>query len=173
MTAKRAPARSAAASAAPASPLVNATLLAVAASYALWLLVARGRVSWPPSDLIASLYTLAGCLALIGPVVLIRRLGPESGVGDTLWMVGGLLAWVFNLAAVIRGEGRLATIATPIASSTMGLVILAVLIASWRRHGTTRSWSWTNVTGWVLGVFWVGLAGATLLPGNPLRLALR
>ena len=173
MTTKRASARPAAIAASPASPLVNATLLAAAASYALWILVARGRVSWPPSDLIASVYTLVGCLALVGPVVLVRRLAPESGVGDTLWMVGGLLTWVFNLAAIIRGESRLATIATPIASSTMGLVILAVMIASCRTRGGARSWSWTNVTGWGLGVFWVGLAGATLLPGNPLRLALR
>ena len=173
MTAKRASARSAATAAAPASPLVNATLLAAAAAFALWLLVARGRVSWPPSDLIASVYTLAGCLALVGPVVLVRRLGPESGVGDTLWMVGGLLTWVFNLASAIRGEGRLATIATPLASSTLGLVMLAVLISSWRTRSTARSWAWTNVTGWALGVFWVCLASATLLPGNPLRLALR
>ena len=73
MTAKRASARSAAAVAAPASPLVNATLLAAAAAFALWLLVARGRVSWPPSDLIASVYTLAGCLALVGQPRLRRR----------------------------------------------------------------------------------------------------
>ncbi len=173
MSTKRASARPPATSVAPASPLVNATLIAAASSYALWLLVTRGRVSWPPSDLLASLYTLAGCLALVGPVVLIRRLGPESGVGDTLWMVGGLLSWVYNLAALIRGESRLATIATPIASSTMGLLILAVLITSWRTRGGARSWTWTNVAGWALGVFWVGLAGATLLPGNPMRLALK
>jgi hypothetical protein len=173
MTAKRASARPAATAVAPASPLVNATLLAAASAYALWLLVARGRVSWPPSDLIASLYTLAGCFALVGPVVLVRRLGPDSGVGDTLWMVGGLLTWLFNLSALIRGEGRLATIATPIASSTMGLVMLAVLMASWRTRGGSRSWSWTNVAGWALGVFWVCLAGATHLPGNPMRLSLR
>ena len=51
--------------------------------------------------------------------------------------------------------------------------MLAVLISSWRTRSTFRSWAWTNVTGWALGVFWVGLASATLLPGNPLRLALR
>jgi hypothetical protein len=172
MTAKRASAKTAA-PAAPTSPALNAVLLGAAAAYAFWLLVARGRVSWPPSDLIANTSTLAGCLALVGPLVLLRRVGPDSGVGDTLWMTGGLLIWVFNAAALLRGEGRLAAIPTPIASSMMGLVMVAVLIASWRIRGGNRSWAWTNVTGWALGVFWVGLAVATLLPGNPVRLAMR
>ena len=170
MPAKRAPAKS---DSPASSPILNATLIGSAAVYALWLLVARGRVSWPPTDLITNLYTIAGCLALVGPLVLFRREAAGSGIGETLWLTGGLMAWIFNLAALVRGDSRLARVPTPVASSTLGLVILAVLIATWRTRVEARSWSWTNVTGWTLGIFWVGLALATLLPGNPVHLAMR
>src|SRR4051794_1050637 len=103
MAAKRAPAKSSAPTA--PSPVWNAVLVGLASSYALWLLVSRGRVAWPPSDLIANIYTVAGCIALVGPLVLLRRDGAETGVGDTLWLTGGLMVWIFNVAALIRGEG--------------------------------------------------------------------
>lgn len=171
MASKRAPVKSSQPTS--SSPVVNAALVGLASTYALWLLVSRGRVSWPPSDLISNTYTVAGCIALVGPLVLLRREGSETGVGDTLWLTGGLLVWVFNVASWIRGEGKLASLPTPVASSTMGLVILAVVVAAWRSRTGSRSWSWTNVTGWSLGVFWIGLAFATLMPGNPVRLAMR
>ena len=173
MPAKRAPAKLSAPTASASSPALNAALVGLASSYALWLLVSRGKVSWPPSDLLANIYTVAGCIALVGPLVLLRREGSETGVGDTLWLTGGLMVWIFNVAAMIRGEGKLASLPTPVASSTMGLVTLAVLVATWRARAGSRTWSWTNVTGWTLGVFWVGLAFATLMPGNPVRLAMR
>ncbi len=53
----------------------------------------------------------------------------------------------------------------------MGMVVLAVIAASWKLKGAGRSWAWTNVTGWLLGIFWVALGLASLLPGNPVRLA--
>ena len=125
------------------------------------------------AHLLANGYMLAGCLALVGPIVLYRRDASEGGVGEMLWMTGGVMVWIFNLAALAKGEARAASWATPIASRTMGLVILAVLVAAWRTRGSSRSWSWTNVTGWVLGVFWVGLALSTLVPSGPVRLAMR
>jgi hypothetical protein len=50
----------------------------------------------------------------------------------------------------------------------MGLTILAVLIGGWRANGGVRggSWSWTNITGWMLGMFWVGMAAASLVPSR-------
>jgi len=175
MPPKRASAKSPAtnASSGSSSPVVNALLIGSAAAYGLWMLVARGRMSWPPSDLAANLYTVAGCLALVGPVVLLRRDGGEAGVGETVWLTGGVLLWVLNLAALARGEGRWATIPTPISAGTMGLIILAVAVAAWRGRAGAKSWAWTNVTGWALGVFWIGLSIATLAPGNPVRLAMR
>lgn len=175
MPAKRASMRPSAGSApaAASSPLMNAALLGAAVCYGLWLLVSRGRVSWPPSDLIANAYTLAGCLALVGPIVLARREGAESGVGDLLWMTGGAAIWIFNLAAFVRGDGRFAAIATPIPATTMGLAMLAVLVSAWKLRAGARSWGWTNVTGWGLGLFWVALAIVAILPGNPARLAVR
>lgn len=177
MSAKRAASKSSAtgsaSSSSSASPVLNAALLGTAFAYGLWHLVTRGRVSWPPTDLLANAYTLAGCLALVGPIVLYRRDPGEGGVGEMLWMTAGVMVWVFNLAALAKGEARMATWATPIASRTMGLVLLAVLVAAWRAARGSRSWAWTNVTGWVLGLFWVGLALATLVPGDPVRLAMR
>lgn len=175
MPAKRASAKPPAASAAgSSSPALNVVILGSAAAYGLWLLVARGRMSWPPTDLAANIYTVAGCLALVGPFILLRRDGGESGVGDTVWLTAGVLLWVFNLAALVRGAGRLATVATPISPELMGLIILAVGVAAWRsRSGGGRSWAWTNVAGWGLGLFWVGLALAAFAPGNPVRVAMR
>lgn len=156
-----------------ASPALNAAVLGTAVAYGLYLLVVRGRMSWPPTDLLANAYTVAGCLALVGPVVLFRRDSAEGGVGEMLWMTGGVLVWIFNLSQLMRGEMRGSSLATPIAARTMGLTMLAVLLAAWRMRGGSRNWSWTNVTGWVLGLFWVGLSLASLWPNSPVRLASR
>src|SRR4051812_39906134 len=51
------------------TPLANALLVAAAVGYGMYLLHRKGTVSWPPHHLLASLYTVAGCLALVGPVV--------------------------------------------------------------------------------------------------------
>ena len=88
----------------PAPPLLNALLLGVALCGGLGLLFAKGRLSWPPTQLLASVYTVAGCLAMIGPILLHRRDSPEVGLGELLWMAGGLVVWVFDLAALTRGR---------------------------------------------------------------------
>jgi hypothetical protein len=169
--------RAASKSPAPASasaPLVNAVLLTGAIVAGLYGLVAHGRLSWPPTALMANAYTLAGYIALVGPIVLARRgTDGESGLGDLLWLTGGALVWIFDLAAVLGGRGSAASFATPIGARTMGLVVLAVLLAGWRTRGAGRSWSWTNVTGWALGAFWVGLALAGLWPSRLASLAAR
>lgn len=152
-------------------PLVNALLLAGAIGYAFWLLVQRGRLSWPPTDLLANLYTLAGCLALVGPIVLARRETASAGVGDLLWLTGGLLAWVFDGAAALRGGAQTLGWITPIGAQTQGLTMLAVMLAGLRLREGEREWSWTNVTGWILGLFWVGmgLAQVWLSPSSGTR----
>jgi hypothetical protein len=166
MPPKRVATHTAPAPSASPSPLMNVWLLGAAIGYGLLILVGRGRVSWPPHELLAGTYTLAGCLALVGPLVLARRGAAEGGLGDLIWMTGGLLVWAFDLAAVLRGEVRMLSWATPLGSQAMGLTILAVLLAGWRTRGGTRNWSWTNVTGWILGLVWVGLGMAALLPGR-------
>jgi hypothetical protein len=147
--------------------------MAAALGYGLWVLVGRGRVSWPPNQLLASLYTVAGCLALVGPIVLARGEPGERGLGELLWMTGGLLVWVFDAVSALRGEWRGAGWVTPLGYQTMGLTILAVLLAGWRCRVVGRGWSWTNVTGWVLGLFWVGMGLASLWPARGTGLALR
>ena len=147
-------------------PVLNAILVGAAVCYGLAILVNRGRVSWPPNQLLASLYTVAGCLALVGPIVLARGESSEGGLGELLWMTGGLLVWVFDAVALIRGEWRTNAWVTPLGYQTMGLTILAVLLAGWRCRIAGRGWSWTNVTGWVLGLFWVGMALTTMWPSR-------
>ena len=83
-------------------------------------------------------------------------------------MAGGLIVWVFDLAAVARGEWRGLAPATPLGQRTMGLTILAVLLAGWRWRPAARDWSWTNVAGWVLGLFWVGMGLASMTPPGSL-----
>lgn len=173
MAAKRSAPRSSPGAAPTSGPVFNAVLLAAAVCYGLVLLVNRGRLSWPPNQLLASLYTVAGCLALVGPVVLARGGDGETGLGELLWMTGGLLVWVFDVVAVLRGEWRTTAWVTPLGYQTMGLTILAVLLAGWRCRVAGRTWSWTNVTGWVLGLFWVGMAVAALGAGRVAGLAIR
>ncbi len=176
MASKRAPFKSSAApaSSSPASgPAFNAVLLGAAICYGLVILVNRGKLAWPPNQLLASLYTVAGCLALVGPIVLLRGESGEAGLGELLWMTGGLLVWVFDAVAAVRGEWSTTAWATPLGYQTMGLTILAVLLAGWRCRVSGRGWSWTNVTGWVLGLFWVGLAVVSMLPPRGAGIALR
>lgn len=167
MATKRAASKSTTpASTAVTGPVFNAILLGAAVCYALALLVNRGRMSWPPNQLLASLYTVAGCLAIVGPIVLARSESGETALGELLWMTGGLLIWVFDVVAIFRGEWRSTAWVTPLGYQTMGLTILAVLLAGWRCNLVGRNWSWTNVTGWLLGLFWVGLAVASMLPST-------
>ncbi len=174
MATRRVPAKSTASAPASGSPpILNALLLGAALCGGFALLFSRGRLTWPPTQLLASVYTVAGCLALIGPVVLHRRDAPEVGLGELLWMAGGLVVWIFDLAAVARGDFRGTSWATPLGYQPMGLTILAVLLAAWRCRVAGSSWTWTNVTGWALGLFWVAMAATTLLPARVLGMAMR
>lgn len=149
------------------SPVTTAVLLAGALALGLSTLVSRGRMSWPPTQLLASLFTVAGCLALVGPILFATRRGqPAGGLGELLWLAGGLIVWVFDGAALLRGEWRSIPWATPLGVQTMGLTILAVGLAGWRWRSSARDWSWTNVTGWLLGLFWVGMGLWTMAPSG-------
>src|SRR5262249_13585732 len=86
--------------AATASPLANALLVGTALVAGVAILVSRGRMSWPPNQLLASIFTVAGCLAAVGPIVMARSEASERGLGELLWMTGGLLVWVFDLVAL-------------------------------------------------------------------------
>src|SRR3954447_9991381 len=174
MSSKRVAARSSASSmSVPASsPLANALLVGAAISAGMSILVTRGRVSWRPHQLLSSVFTVAGCLAMVGPVVMARGESGERGLGELLWMTGGLLVWVFDIVAVVRGQWRTMAWSTPLGAQTMGLTILAVLLAGWRCRLVGRNWSWTNVTGWLLGLYWVGMALVTFLPERSLATAL-
>jgi hypothetical protein len=154
-------------------PLANALLLVIALGLGVATLFGRGRLSWPPTQLLASFFTVAGFLAMIGPIVLHRRESSEVALGELLWMAGGLVVWVFDLASLARGEYKTTTWPTPLGYQPMGLTILVVLLAAWRCRVAGASWSWTNVTGWVLGLFWVGMAGYTLLPATVFGVAMR
>jgi hypothetical protein len=153
--------------------LANALLLVIALCLGVGTLFVRGRLSWPPTQLLGSLYTVAGFLAMIGPILLHRRESSEVALGELLWMAGGLVVWIFDLAALTKGDYRTLSWATPLGYQPMGLTILAVLLAAWRCRVAGSSWSWTNVTGWALGLFWVGMAVYTLVPDRVLGVAMR
>ena len=156
-----------------AFPWLNAALLGTALAYGIGLLIARGRVSWPPHQLLANLFTVAGCLGLVGPILLARRDASPFGLGELLWMAGGMVIWVNDLAALARGDLQSASWSTPLGYQPMGLTILAILVAGWRCGLGGSRWNWTNVTGWLLGLFWVGMALSTLVPARSLGLATR
>ncbi len=155
------------------SPIVTGSLLVGAIGLGVWTLVSRRQMSWPPTQLLANLFTVAGCLAVIGPVLLLsRKERGEGGLGELVWLAGGLMIWVFDIAAILRGEWRSIAWTTPLSYQAMGLTILAVALAGWRWRAGGRDWSWTNVTGWILGLFWVGMGLSTMTStGSLLALA--
>jgi hypothetical protein len=158
MGSKRAPTPSGGSSAASGPAITNALLIGAALVWGAGLLVQRGRLTWPPIALLSSLDTLAGCLALVGPVILFRSTDLEGSLGELGWLTGGLLVWLTDFTAVVQGQWKAIHWATPLSDRTLGLTILAVLLAGWRCGLAHRNWSWTNVAGWVLSAFWVGMA---------------
>ena len=138
--------------------VVNAVLVGAALLWGAALLIQRGRLTWPPYQLLSSLSTLAGCLAGGGACDLARSGQLEGSLGELMWLVGGLLVWIFDVEGVVQGRWRTMHWATPLSERAMGLTMLAVLLAGWKCGMAARNWSWTNVTGWVLSAFWVGVA---------------
>lgn len=160
----------AAASSGSGSAITNALLVAAALAWGLSLLVQRGRMTWPPYSLLSSLATIAGCLALVGPFILFRAGEIQGSLGELAWLTVGILIWTFDLAAVIQGQWRTIPWATPLSDRTLGLTVLAVLVAGWKCGLAQRNWSWTNVIGCLLSAFWVGMALCSWLmsaPGRP------
>lgn len=170
MSAKRNAGTSTRAAASSGSAVTNAILMAAALAWGLSLLVQRGRMTWPPYSLLASLATLAGCLALVGPFILLRSGEMQGSLGELAWLTAGILIWIFDVVALVQGQWRTIPWATPLSDRTLGLIVLAVLLAGWRCGLAQRNWSWTNVIGCLLSAFWVGMAVCSWLmtaPGRP------
>lgn len=146
------------------SALANLVFVAIALGFGLWILVLRGQVTWPPDRLLASLAIVAGCIGLVGPLVLARSAAAEPGLGTALWWFGGVLLWLQNLAMLTRGEFEVAQCPIALGAQPMGLAVLAALIATWRTHGVGQTSSWPNVLGWILGIFWIGSGLASFFP---------
>jgi hypothetical protein len=139
-------------------PIINALLVGAALLWGVSLLVRGGRLSWPPYSLLNSLSTLAGCLALVGPLILIRSGGLSGSLGELVWLTAGLLVWIFDIEGILRGQWRSLQWATPLHERAMGLTMLAVLLAGWKCGMASWKWSWTSLTGWLLSTFWIGMA---------------
>jgi hypothetical protein len=169
MSAKRSAGSSSGAATSSGSAITNAILLAGALAWGLSLLVQRGRMTWPPYSLLSNLATLAGCLALVGPVILIRSGEVQGSLGELAWLAVGVLIWIFDIAAVVQGQWRTLPWATPLSDRTLGLIVLAVLVAGWKCGLAQRNWSWTNVVGCLLSAFWVGLALFSWIMASPGR----
>lgn len=169
MSGKRTAGTTPRAAASSGSAVTNAILLAAALAWGLSLLVQRGRMTWPPYALLSSLATLAGCLALVGPFILLRSGEMQGSLGELAWLTAGILIWTFDLVAVVQGQWRSIPWATPLSDRTLGLMVLAVLVAGWRCGLAQRNWSWTNVIGCLLGAFWVGMALCSWLMASPGR----
>ncbi len=156
-----------------AFPIANTLLMALAGAYAVYLQVSHGRLTWNVEQFLSAAYTLSGCLALIGPLVLLRPgIRADSGLGDLSWLTGGLLIWIFNLANLVQGGDPRQAWITPLGATSMGLTILAVMIAGSKSRGK-GTLSWTNLTGWVLGLFWIGLSVYTIWPDEAIGVAVR
>lgn len=147
-----------------APPLWNAVAVLGALGAAAYLLIERGAVSWPPDDLLRSASTLAACLTLIGPLILWNGgNGKPGSLGDLIWMTAGLALWAFLLAGLARGDARRLDWTSPVPPSMLGLFLLATAAAGRRTARLPLSWTWTDVLGTTLGLFWILIALAELL----------
>ena len=147
----------------PDHAVANAILLAAALGWGLSLALSARKAD------------LAALGALVKPVDPGRLSGAgraadpgpfrrrEGSLGELVWLTGGLLLWLLDLVGALQGQARSLNWTTPLGERTMGLVILAVLLAGWKCGLAGRNWSWTNVTGWALGLFWVALAAGSWL----------
>ena len=63
-------------------------------------------MTWPPYALLSSLATLAGCLALVGPIILFRSGEIQGSLGELAWLSAGILIWILDIAAVLQGQWR-------------------------------------------------------------------
>src|SRR5262249_57492271 len=108
------------------SAVTNALLVGAALAWGLSLLVQRGRLTWPPYSLLSSLATLAGCLALVGPLIFFRSGEIQGSLGELAWMTAGILIWSYDIAAVLQGRWRGLSWAPPLSDRTLGLTALAV-----------------------------------------------
>src|SRR5262249_9748568 len=142
MSAKRNAGSSTRPAATSGSAITNAILVAAALAWGLSLLVQRGRMTWPPYSLLSSLATIAGCLALRGPFLLFRSGDIQGSLGELAWLTAGILVWAFDMAAVVQGQWRTLPWATPLSDRTLGLTVLAVLVAGWRCGLAQRNWAW-------------------------------
>ncbi len=143
------------------APLWNAVLVVGAIALAGYVLVVRGALSWPPHELTGSIGIVAGCLTLIGPLVLWGRRG-EAGasLGDHAWMTCGVAAWLFALARWSIGGAPSLDWTAPVAPWVIGGVAASTACSGWRIAGLRPAWTWTGVLGASLAVYWVvaGLA---------------
>jgi hypothetical protein len=135
--------------------IANALLVTAALVAGTVLLVQRRQLTWPPYALLSSLSTIAGCLALVGPIILARSGNVSGSLGELGWLTAGLLVWLFDITALLQGQWRSTLWATPLPDRSMGLFLLAVLLAGWKCGLADRNWAWTNVAGWLLCLFWV------------------
>jgi hypothetical protein len=151
------------------SAVTNALLVGAAIVCGAALLIHRGRISWPPYALLSELATMAGFLALVGPLILLRSGDIEGSLGELGWLTAGLLVWIFDMVGVFQGQWKTMHWATPLSDRTLGLTVLAVLLAGWKCGLAHRNWSWTNVAGWLLCTFWVTMAVCSWLLVPPVR----
>src|SRR5437762_254927 len=93
MSSKRSSTQSTGSTSPSGSAITNALLIGTALVWGAGLLVQHGRLTWPPYALLSSLATLAGCLALVGPVILFRSADLEGSLGELGWLTAGLIVW--------------------------------------------------------------------------------
>ena len=90
---------------------------------------AHGDLALPVLRDVALAVSPGECLALVGPLILARSGKSSGSLGELVWMTGGLLIWIFDVVGMASGTVKWADWATPLGERTMGLIILAVLLA--------------------------------------------
>lgn len=147
-------------------PVLNLMILTGAGILFVRVGIRQGWIDWPPTQLGKILATLAGWIALAGPLVLFRHeeQAGSMGVGDRVWITTGLLLWL-KLSLQI-GTGNLPSVeavTTLIDSRDMALVSAACLIGGMMGKPKNSHWTWTNLVGWGMSVCWMT---SVLLPAD-------
>lgn len=149
------------------SPLLSAALVCLGVGHGLYLLVDRGAIGWPPSQLMGPASTLAGSVAMVGPIVLWKKVGgSDASVGDLVWMAGGLFLWLLDLSAIAEGRSGRMDWAVPAEPRVLGCFAVAVMVAGWTSGHARWAWTWSGITGSILGGIWVSRMVLELMGGG-------
>lgn len=147
-------------------PFLNLLILSGAVILFVKVGIRQGWIQWPPANLGSILASLAGWIALAGPLILFRHEEQTGGmgIGDRVWVTTGFLLWLKIAIQLFTGRfPSIEAVATIVGPTDMALISMACLAGGLIGRPKSSHWTWTNLVGWGLSLCWLS---AVFLPAD-------